>query len=618
MAETLEELLVAINASTDKLRAELNQGNRSVAGFERNVNKRLDRVDQRFTKLGSSLRTALGAFGATLSVAGLTRFTQSALAAGDAIGKAAATAGIGAERLQELRFAFGQLAGTTDNEVDQSIRRFNRRLGLAIQGTGEAKKTFADLGITFRDASGQLRSTDDVLEEAIRKLAEIDNSAVRAARASQIFGEDAGPRLAAALGEGIDAMEQLRDVAPGVLSDEQVAKAEALTDAFDRMAKTVSGTLKGAFIDASDALARFFEVPEAFRTPEQVESRIENLQDRLKVLQQDLEQPVRIGRFLGGSGKTVKQLTEEIKAVNAEIDSLRKKQASLDDSTDDPAVDTTQFVIKDIAGPKEDEPLATVRVGPNLFPNREEFAAVEEQLRDLEESALRSQDRAAEAIRLAADRQIEQWQRVAEETPAFAQQAATAIELINEKAAGDIERLTDDVESQFDQLAGSIGFSLQSEFSNALQGIDSSFSDLLRKIAADFASSQILSFLSGFVPGSFGTSLRSALPGFANGGRPTPGMPGMFGERGPEAWIPDVSGRVLTAAQTERMMRGGGGGVQVNIQNPPVPATARQRNVGGTQVVDIVFQPIMDDLANNGPLSQALGAKFGISPAFGR
>lgn len=46
---------------------------------------------------------------------------------------------------------------------------------------------------------------------------------------------------------------------------------------------------------------------------------------------------------------------------------------------------------------------------------------------------------------------------------------------------------------------------------------------------------------------------------FAEGGRPPSGRPALVGERGPELFIPDTAGTIISAPQTAQMMRGGGG-----------------------------------------------------------
>lgn len=75
------------------------------------------------------------------------------------------------------------------------------------------------------------------------------------------------------------------------------------------------------------------------------------------------------------------------------------------------------------------------------------------------------------------------------------------------------------------------------------------------------------------------------LAGFAGGGRPEAGRPALFGENGPELWVPDQAGTVYTASQTAAMMSGprslgGGGGnmyVQVTVQGDSDPLGAARK-----------------------------------------
>src|SRR5690606_8909149 len=136
------------------------------------------------------------------------------------------------------------------------LQRFNRRLGLVAQGGGPAIAAYRALGIEVRDAGGEIRDTEEVLEEAMRKLAELSNASERAALASKMFGEDAGPRLAAALGKGIDAMNQARDAARGVIDDSRIAQAVALNKGMGDLSKTIGGSLKAAAMGAAWELAQ--------------------------------------------------------------------------------------------------------------------------------------------------------------------------------------------------------------------------------------------------------------------------------------------------------------------------------------------------------------------------
>lgn len=168
------------------------------------------------------------------------------VSAGDQIAKAAQNANVSAEEFQELRFAFGQ-AGINAANFDSSMRRLNRRLGLAAEGGGPAVKAFEALDIAVKGSGGQIRDTTVVLEESLTKLAEIENGAERAALASQLFGEDAGPALAGALDEGISGIEAAREKAQelGIVMDQDALDAsEEFSDAMDDLKQVGAGLIR--------------------------------------------------------------------------------------------------------------------------------------------------------------------------------------------------------------------------------------------------------------------------------------------------------------------------------------------------------------------------------------
>jgi len=67
-----------------------------------------------------------------------------------------------------------------------------------------------------------------------------------------------------------------------------------------------------------------------------------------------------------------------------------------------------------------------------------------------------------------------------------------------------------------------------------------------------------------------GSSLFSALPGFANGGRPAVGRPSVVGERGPELFVPDRAGTILPNG----VGMGGGTTITVNVDASETSADA--------------------------------------------
>ena len=225
-------------------------------GDTRDLDEAVRRSQGRVEQFRDRLRTvgaSLAKMGAAAGVAagGIAAVTNRVLASADAIGKAANAAGVTTTQIQTLRFAFGQLAGTTDQQVDVALQRFNRTLGMARQGSKEYADALGALNVSLS------RDTPAALEETLRGLAAIEGDADRAAIASRIFGEEVGPRMAAALSEGITAVTSLREQLEGgggIISEETIRKAEKFNDEMDTLSKTLTAELANTLVQNADAL----------------------------------------------------------------------------------------------------------------------------------------------------------------------------------------------------------------------------------------------------------------------------------------------------------------------------------------------------------------------------
>ncbi len=188
-------------------------------------------------RAGRQIFNLRNAMVAAASVTAAGAIIQRSVAATAALDEQADTAGVNVERFQELTKAFSDMAGVAEDVTSGALRRFNRRIGLARQGTGAAANTVERLNIDLEQGTGP------ALDEAIEKLAAMDDGADRAAAASQLFGEDAGPRLAAALSQGQDALDEtiakLQEQGR-IMSGEAVDGARDLNDRLNEISDTIS------------------------------------------------------------------------------------------------------------------------------------------------------------------------------------------------------------------------------------------------------------------------------------------------------------------------------------------------------------------------------------------
>src|SRR3990167_3165765 len=127
-----------MTTSVGGLIADIGLNNRSLGGLQRSVGQ-----------VGNAFRLLVGAAGLGLLARGVRNVVQEV----DGLAKAAKTADITAESLQELRFAFGQIADVVDEQVDQSLMRFTKRLGDASTGNKALAASFALLGVSVNQTT---------------------------------------------------------------------------------------------------------------------------------------------------------------------------------------------------------------------------------------------------------------------------------------------------------------------------------------------------------------------------------------------------------------------------------------------------------------------------------
>jgi len=284
-------------------------------------NNRLDKTQKKikdsnsgFGKLAGGLSKVLGPLGKIGAIfggigVGLFAATKASLNYADAIGKAAAVSGVTAETLQELQYAFS-IFGITEKQTEEGLRRFTRRLGEFVNsGAGPAKVAIEKLGLVIKDSEGKFIGTETVLDQVITKFAEMETQAERSAYAAQLFGDDAGPKIALALGQGSRAIDDLRIKARSlglVISNELIAQSEQLNDEWNTSSKVIQTQLVSSLVRLAPAMLNVakaldklipqiaFLIEKAFDVPIEKKS-IESL----KVIRGELEEEIgRITKLL--------------------------------------------------------------------------------------------------------------------------------------------------------------------------------------------------------------------------------------------------------------------------------------------------------------------------------
>ena len=324
--------LIAVSAATNDLKG-------SMVG----MTSRLGAAGSALAALGpAGIAVGAGVGATVLALRGAMGAARQAMQDFDALDDAANTMGFGVERLQELRYAAEQ-SGVTVQQLEDGIRRMTRRIGLFAQdGGGPAAKAFESLGIAVVNSTGAVRSSEDIFDDVTRKLEGLETQAQKSALASQIFGDDAGPKLTLLLNQGSAAIQQMAARARelGLVIDAEMIKRGA--DAADKLTeieKVIDARLNVAFVDFAPVvldLANMFatlaswvaSVSDSFRdlntmSLKGLKGEIKETRDTIAELEDDLNNPNWFQKLEGRReeriGARLQFEREKLKGLEAEL-----------------------------------------------------------------------------------------------------------------------------------------------------------------------------------------------------------------------------------------------------------------------------------------------------------
>ena len=202
------------------------------------------------TKLVRGLRAAerkLQAFGASVQTVGKSMFGLGSAVVAPILGAVAAfndagsqlddmsqRTGVSVEALSELGYA-AQLSGSNLETLEGGVRKMQKFLASAAEGSEGATRSLAHLGLTIADLQGL--SPDQQFERLADRISKITDPALRTAAAMEIFGKT-GTELLPMMQNGAAGIQAFRKEAQDlgiVMSTEDAQSAAAFGDALDQL-----------------------------------------------------------------------------------------------------------------------------------------------------------------------------------------------------------------------------------------------------------------------------------------------------------------------------------------------------------------------------------------------
>ena len=196
---------------------------------------------------------ALGALAPVATVGGLAALVGKTIEAGDKFNDLSQRTGVSVESLAKFNKA-AATSGTDIDAVAKGLNKLNRGMfEAATTGKGKAADALDFLGISAKDAAGNIKSADQATLEIADKFSKIQDPAAKAALAADLFGK-AGVEMIPMLNEGGAAIESLSVKMTTAFAQ----KADEYNDKLATLGGKVGGLAAGitvALLPALDAVA---------------------------------------------------------------------------------------------------------------------------------------------------------------------------------------------------------------------------------------------------------------------------------------------------------------------------------------------------------------------------
>lgn len=263
---------------------------------------------------GKSAAVAGAAIGAALAGTALAvgAAVKGAIDQADQLDELSQKVGVGVEELSRLKYA-AEISGVGLETLSTGIRKLSAGMAEAAgKGTGKAAEALNALGISAVDASGKLRSSDDVLKDIAGKFAGIEDGAGKTALALGLFGKS-GADLIPLLNEGSEGIARLEAEADALgvtLSSEAAAAAGKFNENLDRLKATSQGVTNQLMAATAPAL---LSISEALLSTSRNTELMDGLGKALSITLRGLASAgVIVAAAFSATGKTIAQVSKAI------------------------------------------------------------------------------------------------------------------------------------------------------------------------------------------------------------------------------------------------------------------------------------------------------------------
>lgn len=278
-------------------------------------------VQSSIGKLQSSVKGIAGPLAAAFSVTAIASFSKQLIDAADSLSDLATVTGISASELSKFGNA-AQLNGSSTEQFQQAIVKFSNSIGEAAAGSTAQVDAFNALGISIRDANGNIKPTIDLFKELADRYSQTADGAGKIAVTQDLLGK-AGTGLIPVLNQGAAALERYE----ATFSPEFIKASADFNDNLDKLTinfQKLAATNLTPFLQAVNQLLD----PKSVSAADQLKNKIAELQGILNASVGTTYLEKLFGKDFG-SGK----IKAEIESLQERLREINKADAALSSKT---------------------------------------------------------------------------------------------------------------------------------------------------------------------------------------------------------------------------------------------------------------------------------------------
>lgn len=229
----------------------------------------LSKTDQKASSLGNTLLNGVKKAGkfavglGTAAAAGATALlglANDAAGTADEIDKMSQKMGISKTGFQEWKYVMGQ-NGMEISTLNTGMKTLVNQMESAAGGSKTASAYFEQLGISIYDTNGNLKDQETMLNETIYALADVEDSTLKSALATDLFGK-AGTEMLPMLNSGSEGMKSLTERSHElglIMSDEAVGAGVLLGDTMDDVKQSFGAVVTKIGVEVMPIVQKLLE-----------------------------------------------------------------------------------------------------------------------------------------------------------------------------------------------------------------------------------------------------------------------------------------------------------------------------------------------------------------------